>query len=211
MGFWRNLILGGAIFGATAGAPAQAQENTDNQPSAKEKIEMMQKRIAHTQDSILAQAPEASVAEFRTFATKIVENDFGKFNYEEACAGNSKYDEVYSGFEAYLNVNPSMGLNYYPHIEGGVHSKGGDFTIHIGKPGKDGYPEDGEIYNVDDKGVYKEIGEWNEKTQKYDPIYLPPQAQKKVLGHALQQLKEYQKTHSTIDYTQVAMAQKVND
>ena len=49
------------------------------------------------------------------------------------------------------------------------------------------------------------------KNTKIDPIYLPPQAQKKVLGHALQQLKEYQKTHSTIDYTQVAMAQKVNE
>ena len=204
MGFWRNLILGGAIFGATAGAPAQAQENTDNQPSAKEKIEMMQRKIAHTQDSILAQAPEASVEEFRTFATTVVEKEFGKFNYNDACAGNSKYDEVYSGFEASLNVNPSMGLNYYPHIEGGVHSKGGDFTIHIGKPGKDGYPEDGEIYNVDDKGVYKETDEQN------NPIYLPNKAQSKVLGHAMQQLKDYQKTHSTIDYAQVATAQKVN-
>ena len=210
MGFWQKLFLGGMIVGATAGG-VKAQEVEKDQPSAKEKIEMMQRKIAHTQDSILAQAPEASVEEFRTFATTMVEKEFGKFNYDEACAGNSKYSEVFSGFEDSLNVNPSMGLNYYPHIEGGVHSKGGDFSIHIGKPGKDGYPEDGEIYNIDDKGVYKETGEWNEKTQQYDPIYLPPQAQKKVLGHAMQQLKEYQKTHSTIDYTQVAMAQKVND
>ena len=204
MRFWQKLFLGSMIAGAMHGQPAQAQENTDNQQSVKDKIEMMQKRITHTQDSILAQAPEASVEEFRSFATKIAENQYGKFNYDNAVAGKSKYDEVMSGFEATVNVNPSMELRYYPYIENGVHAKGGDFTVYIGKPGKDGYPEDGEIYNVDDKGVYKETDEQN------NPIYLPNIAQRKVLGHAMQQLKDYQKTHSTIDYAQVATAQKVN-
>lgn len=213
MGFWQRFMAGTLLAGALSGqAQAQKLENNKDQPSAKEKIEMMQKRVAHTQDSILAQAPEASVAEFRTAATKVVENEYGKFNYEKSVAGESKYSEVYTGFEATVDLSKTCLLNYYPYIEGGVHAKGGDFVIFIGKPGKDVVPDDCETYNVDDKGVYKDIGEWNEKTQQYDHKYLPPQAQRKVLGYAMQQLKEYQKTHSTIDYTQAAMAQKkIND